>query len=300
MSIEGLREAVRFWRTYGGAYDGLIQGILCPANAATCSPELLRATKAAAAEHGLPIQIHVATFLYNVNAVRERYGCSTVEHLHRIGFLGPEVILGHAVHISGHPDVGGGPDRDLRLIADSGASVAHSPLFFARLGQALHSLPRYLQAGINVGIGCDHWPADIVAEMRLAWLVGKIINKDAVYPTARQVFDCATLGSAHALQRDDLGRLASGAKADIVCVDLGRYHIGPVLDPIRALLTCATGQDVETVFINGREVIAGGRVLCANEGRLKDAAPGILEKLHAAAAARDPEGRSARELLTEV
>lgn len=300
MGLRVLEDAVRFCQKYGGSYGGLVQGILNPTNAASCSPGLLRATKVAAAENGLPIEIHVATFLYNVNEVRRQYGCSVVEHLHRVGFLGPEVILGHAFHLSGHPDVGGDPDGDLRLIAESGSSVAHSPLFFARLGQALHSLPRYLAAGVNVGMGTDMWPADMVGEMRLAWMVGKIVEKDAVYPTSRQVYDCATLGGARALQRDDLGRLAAGAKADVVCIDLGRYHTGPVLDPIRALLTCATGQDVETVFIDGREVIAGGRVVCANEGRLKDAAPGILGKLHAAAAARDPEGRTARELLAEA
>lgn len=59
-----------------------------------------------------------------------------------------------------------------------------------------------------------------------------------------------------------------------------------VLDPIRALVTCATGQDVDFVFVDGRAVVSGGRVLAADEGRLQAAAPGIMDKLQAAAAAQ--------------
>ncbi len=299
MGMAGLREAVRFCLDHRGGHGGRVQTLLCPHATDNCSPELLRATKEAAARYGLLIQLHTAQYAHEVRLIRERYGATPVEHLHRIGFLGPEVILGHCIYVSGHPAVGGEPYRDLALIAGSGASVAHSPLPFARTGEALHTLPRYLRAGVNVGIGCDIWPADIIREMHLAWIVGKVVGRDAVEPTARQVFDCATLGSARALQRDDLGRLAPGARADIVCVDLGRYHIGPVLDPIRALVTLAAGQDVASVWIDGQPVVEHGRVLAADEAALQAAVPAILEKLYAAASARDPNDITVEAILTE-
>ena len=40
----------------------------------------------------------------------------------------------------------------------------------------------------------------------------------------QDVFDAATLGGARHLGRDDLGRLAAGAKADIIVVDLRQMH----------------------------------------------------------------------------
>ncbi|HZQ10021.1 MAG TPA: hypothetical protein VFD70_25820 [Anaerolineae bacterium] len=49
-------------------------------------------------------------------------------------------------------EVGGDPDRDLNRIGESGASVAHSPLTFARVGAALYTLPRYPDHGVQVGI----------------------------------------------------------------------------------------------------------------------------------------------------
>jgi cytosine/adenosine deaminase-related metal-dependent hydrolase len=194
--------------------------------------------------------------------------------------------------------VGGNSDRDLRLIADAGSSVAHAPLAFARRdAEALHTLPRYLDYGINVGLGCDIWPADIISEMRLGWLMGKHAHGQVDRPTCMEVFTAATVGSADALQRDDLGRLAPGARADIVGVDLSGYHFGPVLDPVRALVSFGTGQDVARVYVNGRKIVDGGEVLNADKEALRAAAPQIMRKLHKAATERDPVGRTPASIL---
>ena len=61
--------------------------------------------------------------------------------------------------------------------------------------------------------------------------------------------------------------------ADVVCVDLSRYHFGPVLDPVRALITCGTGQDVDAVFVGGEPVVLEGPGLNADEDALRAAAP---------------------------
>jgi cytosine/adenosine deaminase-related metal-dependent hydrolase len=297
MGMAGLRQALDFAQRHRGRYDGRVEAMLNPHAVDNCSPALLAATLAEARAADLLIQIHTAQYAHEVALIRERYGETPVGHLHNLGFLGPDIILGHCIFISGHPDVGGDPDRDLTLIADAGSSVAHSPLPFARMGEALYTLPRYLDHGITVGIGCDIWPADIIAEMRLAWFLGKQTNRTAERPTCKEVFTAATIGSADALGRDDLGRLTAGALADFVCVDLGRYHFGPVLDPIRALITCGTGQDVDAVYVNGVPVVADGRVLNADEEALRQAAPGILRSMLHAATERDPLGRTADALL---
>ena len=179
-----LRQALRFAERHRGTYDGRVQVMLNPHAVDNCSPALLQATLAEARAADLLIQIHTAQYAHEVTLIRERYGDAPVGHLHNLGFLGPDIILGHCIFITGHPDVGGDPDRDLKLIADAGSSVAHSPLPFARTGEALYTLPRYLDHGITVGIGCDIWPADIIAEMRLAWFLGKHTNRTAERPTS--------------------------------------------------------------------------------------------------------------------
>jgi cytosine/adenosine deaminase-related metal-dependent hydrolase len=112
-----------------------------------------------------------------------------------------------------------------------------------------------------------------------------------------EVFTAATVGSADAMGRPDLGRLAPGARADMVCVDLSGYHYGPVLDPIRSLVAFGKGQDVDTIFVDGRTVVEDGRVLNADEDALRAAAPGILHKLAQAASERDPLNRTIESIL---
>ena len=295
--LEGLRRAVEFAVLHRGTRGGLVETLLCPHAVDNCSPPLLRATKQAAAIHGLIVQIHCAQYEFEVRRIKEQYQCTPVEHLAGLGFLGPEVILGHTIYVQGHAAVGGDPAKDLRLIADSGASVAHSPLPFARRGETLQSFARYRKAGVNVSIGCDIWPADIIAEMRLAWFLGKAVDRTPESPTCQDVFEAATLGGARALGRDDLGRLAPGAKADIVLVDLTRHHFGPVLDPIRALITCGTGQDVHSVWVQGRRVVEAGKALFADEARLRAGAEGVYRSLVRAARERDPVGATPQEML---
>lgn len=298
LGIAGLHQAVDFAKKHRGKFSDRVDVMLTPHAVDNCSPDLLQSTLDMARAEDLLVQIHTAQYLYEVELVRAQYGKTPVGHLHDIGFLGPDIVLGHCIHVSGHPTMDDQTDRDLHLIANSGSSVAHSPLPFARRGEALHSLPRYLDAGINVGIGCDIWPADIIAEMRLAWFMGKQASRSEGRPTCLEVFHAATVGSADALRRDDLGRLSPGAKADIVCIDLSGFHFGPVLDPIRALITCGTGQDVDSVFIDGELVVDGGTVVNARQDQLRDAAPAILQSMLAAATDRDPFGRTATSLLS--
>jgi 5-methylthioadenosine/S-adenosylhomocysteine deaminase len=298
MGLDGLQEGLRFALAYRGAHDGRVQTLLTPHAVEKCTPALLATTLAEARAADLPIQIHTSQSVHEVELVRRRHGDTPVGFLHSLGFLGPDIILGHCVFVDDHPAIGGDSGRDLRLIAESGSSVAHSPLAFARRdAEALHSLPRYLDNGINVGLGCDIWPADIITEMRLAWLMGKHANGTVDRPTCLEVFTAATAGSADALRRDDLGRLSPGARADIVCVDLSGYHFGPVLDPVRALVSLGTGQDVDQVYVNGRLIVDGGQALNADEDKLRAAAPGIMRKLHAAATERDPLGRTPASIL---
>src|SRR5262249_4717007 len=63
-------------------------------------------------------------------------------------------------------------------------------------------------------------------------------------------------------------RLSPGAKADIVLVDLRGAHFGAVHDPIKSLVECASGSDIDTVIVDGRTLLAGRRALVLDESVL--------------------------------
>jgi len=77
------------------------------------------------------------------------------------------------------------------------------------------------------------------------------------YPPATEAdfFRAATTNGAKALGRDDLGKLAPGAKADLIVVDLRSVRVGAIEDPIRTMIMNTTGANVRDVVIDGRFVM---------------------------------------------
>jgi cytosine/adenosine deaminase-related metal-dependent hydrolase len=127
--------------------------------------------------------------------------------------------------------------------------------------------------------------------------MSKLVDADATSGTAAEVFDAATLGGARALQRDDIGRLAPGAKADIVLVDLDKGHSAPVAahDPIKALVYCASGSDVDTVIVDGVTRVRHGEVLGVDRTRLRAHADEFNARLNASIASALYQGRPLTE-----
>jgi cytosine/adenosine deaminase-related metal-dependent hydrolase len=292
---EGLAHAVDFVRTHDGADAGRIRTFLFPYLADTCSPELLRASKTAARELGCLLKIHVAQYLPDFFEMIRRTAQTPIQYLADVGFLGPEVSLAHAIFTPRHPwlPYPPGDDPDTQLIVASGASVAHCPVVYARTGFALHSFSHYVRAGIPVSLGTDTSPHDMFMEMRTAALLSKLTERDAASGLAREVFDAATLGGARALRRDDLGRLAPGARADIVLVDLARPHLAPAAahDPVKALVYCARGTDVDTVIVDGRVRVRDGQLCQVDMAALHAGARRFNDRLRASVAQLTYAGR---------
>ena len=264
----GLQRAVAFAREHDGAHNGRVRCLLYPAQLDTCSVELLKAARRAADEHGLRISLHAAMNLIEFQRMLREHGKTSLQLLSDIGFLRDDVLLGHCVFHARHSWAHYPYVDDLQLLADSGASVAHAPYKYAKMGVTLESLERYRQLGINVALGTDTFPQDLISEMRLAGLMCRFAEGSFRVGRARDVFDAATLGGARALGRDDLGRLCPGARADIVLVDLRAAHYGAVHDPIKSLVECGSGSDIDTVIVDGRTLLEGRRAVVLDEAEL--------------------------------
>lgn len=154
--------------------------------------------------------------------------------------------------------------------------MAYSPLKYLKLGIVMESFDRYLKAGINMGIGTDTFPKDILSDMRYAALASRVAEKSFMAGHPRDAFNAVTLGGARMVGRDDLGRLQKGAKADITIVNLRDMAFGAVRDPIRSLMETAVSRDVRTVIVDGETLVDGGKYLRLDEGEL-------LEKVQAKA-----------------
>lgn len=294
--FSGLKKASDFIKKHDGKYSGRVKGILCPLQADTCSEKLLQESKAVASELGVCIQIHTGQNLREFMEIIRMRRKTPVEYLHGCGLLGPEVIFGHCILVSGHSWATYPFGDDLKIISESGVSVAHCPVVFARRGLGLESFAKYLKRGINLGIGTDTYPNDILDEMRIAYLVCKLKEGSFAEGTCGEIFNAATLGGANALGRTDIGRLAIGAKADITIVNLAKLHFGPIRDPIKALVLLATGEDVETVIVDGRTVVRNSEVLGVKEKDILSAVQKSAEESWRIAPEMNWDGRSLDEI----
>jgi cytosine/adenosine deaminase-related metal-dependent hydrolase len=293
--VRGLERARRFIEKHHGSHGDRVRGMLIPLQVDTCSPSLLTATRAAARDLSVGVAIHAGQNLLEFHEILRRHGKTPVELLADTGVLGPDAIVGHCIISTAHHLAAYPAGRDLQLLADTGTSVAHCPLVFARRGNALESFHRYRAHGINVGLGTDTYPRDLISEMRWASLVCKVVEHDFTVATSAEVFTAATLGGARALGRDDLGRLAPGARADVVIVDLRSLRIGPYRDPIKALVQCATGDDVQTVIVDGAVVVTDHHVVGVDEAALLAEAQKECERLWATVPEWDWQHRSVNE-----
>jgi cytosine/adenosine deaminase-related metal-dependent hydrolase len=116
--------------------------------------------------------------------------------------------------------------------------------------------------------------------------------------TAGEVFSAATLGGAISVGRDDLGRLAPDALADIIIIDLtGRNTLryGPVRDPVKSIIECGVGDDVDTVIVDGKVCMEGGIIPGVDFAKLCGEAQAAGEDVWSTVSEWDPLGRSAED-----
>ena len=214
---------------------GRLSGILAPDTLDTIDKNLLHDTLALAAKRDWPLTIHCAESMVEFHEFTRRTGRTPVRYAHDMGVLGPKTILGHCIFLDTHSWPHWHTREDLRLIADSGAAVAHCPTPFSRYGVTMESLPAYIDAGVTMGIGTDTFPHNMLEEMRLALTLARVACEDMTRISTSDVFHIATIGGANALGRTDIGRIAVGSKADIVSVDLRDPSMRPLRDPLKSL-----------------------------------------------------------------
>ena len=277
----------------------LVNGFLFPVRTEHCSDDMLKETvRQAELLGGVHIRAHFAQRIGEYRLFKSRNpNRSMVEWLRDIGFLGPQICLTHALYIAGHSETGDPPGDDLQILADSRTNVCHCPVVSARGGKALESFSRYVAAGINIAIGTDTYPPDLLEEMRVGALVNKVVEGSRHAGTVRDFYNAGTIAGAKILGRDDLGRLAAGCTADISIFDLTGLANAPIDDPMRTLVHVATGSNCDTVLVGGEVVVDGGRVVGLDEEDLENRARQAWLKYKSGVVAWDEGNLSSDEIF---
>ena len=260
-----LQEAVAFVKSYDKTAQGRLRGMLNAAQVETCSEKLLREGKDAARQLDVPIHTHAGGNLVEFERIMTEYRKTPIQFLADIGFLDDRTLLGHAVFTTAHPWSHYPFGDDVKVLTERGSTIGHCPYKYAKMAMTLHSFQRCVDAGVTVAIGTDTFPMDMLGELRWASILSKTTDANYQSGQHRDVFNAATLGGCRFVNRSDLGRLAPGAKADILLITLDQLGTLVYRDPIKALIDAGTARDVHTVIVDGKTLVQSGRLTRVDE-----------------------------------
>jgi 5-methylthioadenosine/S-adenosylhomocysteine deaminase len=230
-----------------------------PHSVYTCSPDLLRRIGEMAEEQQSLYVIHLSENQAEVATCRERYGCTPVKHLHRLGLLNERVLAAHCVVLD---------DAEIELLAARRVKVAHCLESNMKLASGTAPVVKMLASGLTLSLGTDgsasNNDVDMFSEMNSVAKVHKVACMDPTVMNAETTLHAATLGGAAAL-RSDIGSIAVGKKADVIVLNLRQPHLTPMYNVPSHLVYAARGADVIHSFINGRQVMQNRQLLTMDE-----------------------------------
>jgi len=237
--------------------DPMVSIAVEPHSLFTCSPELLTVSNELALKYNVPLIIHVAETLTEVNEIKKKYGKTPVKHLDSLGLLGPHLIADHCVHLE---------DLDIKTMAAHGVKVVHNPESNMKLASGIAPVPEMLARGLTVGLGTDGCASnnnlDLFSEMDTAAKLHKVNMLDPTVMDSITVLRMATIQGARALGFQDItGSLEVGKKADVIVIDTHKPHLTPMYNATSHLVYAARGSDVRHSIINGKPVMEDRKLL---------------------------------------
>ncbi len=216
-------------------------------------------------EHDLPLHIHVAETEKDVKECREKHDQSPVQYLNELGVIHERTVIAHGVWVD---------EEDIRILAESGASVVHNPLSNYKLSTGT-SFPykRYIDAGVPVCLGTDGAAANnsynLFEEIKMTALLQKGMQNDPEAVPADEAWSLATDVPADVF-RLDAGRLEEGKKADLILIDLNHPALQPLHDVYSQLAYASPEGAVDTTICDG-EVLMENRNVPGEQEILENA-----------------------------
>jgi 5-methylthioadenosine/S-adenosylhomocysteine deaminase len=258
-----------FCRRWNGR-DGLIHTGFGPHAPYTLPLDALGAIAEEAQRNGFPVHIHLVETERERNEFNGRGLGSTATALEAVSFFDAQVLAAHSIWVD---------DGDLEIYARHDVGVAHCPVSNAKLGAGIAPAAAMLAHGLRVGLGTDGAATnnnmDLWDELRFAPLLAKAAALDPKPLPSRQALWMATRLGARAARLQDVGELTPGFKADVVMLSLADTAAVPVFDSSSYidLLVYSLGRSlVQSVWVNGRQVVEAGEVLTVDESRAREAA----------------------------
>lgn len=242
-------------------------------------PERLKRIKQKLTECGLRQTLHLAENDWRIDRIQKKFGCGSIEFLHRHGILDGETIGSHVVYLS---------DEEIDLLAQTGTKVANTPLCEMKIADGIAPIPKMVRAGVTVCLGTDGamWnnSNDIFREMKGMALLHSVHSGIRSLKTT-DILDMATIHGAKAFGLEtEFGTIEEGKSADFILIRTDKPHMRPLRlglceNVTSSLVFSANGNDVSDVLVNGNHVVRNGVLHTVDVARIMDSVQKANEKI---------------------
>lgn len=271
--------------------DGLVTGWVTLVGHALVGDDLFTGALKLAADLDTTVTWHLSPGPEDPRTYLMRHGVRPVEHLDRIGALGPRLLLGHAVWLE---------DAELDALLRTDTAIAACPGAYLRLGQGVARAGRYAEfvhRGGRLALGCDsHNAGDAPDLLRAAMLLaGLELDRGTEPPLcAADVLALATVDGAAAIgAADRIGAIRPGLQADLVLLDTSRPawipRAGTPDGLARQIIWGGVGDTVRDVVVAGQVVVRDRCPVRIDLTELRQEAAARQDALLARAGLRHPQ-----------
>ncbi len=245
--------------------NSLITPAIAPHATNTNSATALIEAGNIAKEFNVPITIHVSEMDYEMEYFHKEYNMTPIEYLDSISLLNDNLVAVHCIHAT---------EEDVKLMAQKGVKVAHCIGSNTKAGKGVMPLKEMLAEGVPVGLGSDGASSgntiDIITQLGMVARAHKTKNHDRAAFTAKEILYLATMGGAKVMGTDRItGSIQTGKKADMVLIETESVNMFPVYDPYSAIVYSANPSNVNSVWVNGVQVVKSKQLVNHNMNNIR-------------------------------
>ena len=253
---------------------GLVTSAIAPHSPYTLSKEALKSAASCAYKNNMPVHIHIAETLDEVDIIKNKYNLTPCEFLESTGLFKNKVTAAHVVHLTG---------SDMEILKEYSVSAVYNPESNMKLASGISKVHKMNKLGINVALGTDGASSNnnlnMMEEMQSAALLQKLYENDPTVLDSYDVIKMATVSGAKALGFKNLGMISEGYLADIILLDLNKPSMVPLYDIYSNIVFSASGSEVDTVLVNGNILMEKGKFVSIDEERIISDCKKLCEKL---------------------
>ncbi len=260
----GIAENVRFARKKKLDPDPFVKAMFGLHASLTVSDKTLEHCVGEAQMLDVGFHTHLAEDAADEDDSLRKYGMRIGRRFLERGVLGPGTICAHGVHLD---------ESELRALAETGAKLTHQPRSNMNNAVGVAPVQQALDLGVCVGLGNDGFSNDHLADMKAAYLLHKINQRDPRAMTGDTVMRIAYQNNARIARdcggwQEPLGEISPGAYADLVLLDYRPYTPLTADNLPWQLIFGVDGAHVNTTIVGGKVLMRDRKLTTLDEERI--------------------------------